>query len=107
MKQLFIAIAASLLIIVAVTYFIGGVGVHYTQTVGAAQQDANRKVFEHSQSYVSGKRQAAIKYYKEYKSLPDSSRAGLRNIVAQDFANFDEDKYLTGELRSFIKDCKY
>ena len=107
MKYLIGAIITTILIISLIAYSTGWIGVHYTSTVRAAQKDAEREVFEHSQSYIEGKRQTAFKYYKEYQQADESSREGLKNIISQEFASFDEDKYLTGEIKLFIKECKY
>jgi len=93
--------------LVGMSYGLGWIGVHQTKTIGKAKQNAQREVFEQTQSFVEGKRQSALKYYKEYQSLNENQKTALKNIIAQDFANFDEDKYLTGDLRNFIHNCKY
>lgn len=93
--------------LIGLSYAFGWIGVHQTETIHAARQDAKRTVFENSQSYVEGKRQSALKYYKEYQKADDSGKESLKRIIAQDFANFDEDKYMSGFLRDFICDCKY
>lgn len=110
MKNWLIGIGITLLVIgglVGLSYGFGWIGVHQTKTIGKAQQNAKREVFEQTQSYVEGKRQAALKYYKEYQQADENGKVGLKSIIAQDFANFDEDKYLTNELRNFIHNCKY
>ncbi|MBE2188435.1 MAG: hypothetical protein KGZ71_09975 [Desulfobulbaceae bacterium] len=110
MKSTIITILAIVLIIggiIGLSYAFGWIGVHQTETIYAAKQDAKRKVFEQTQSYVEGKRQSALKYYKEYQNADESGKQALKNIVSQDFANFDEDKYLSGFLRDFIRECKY
>jgi len=110
MKTWFIGILVSILVIgalVGLSYAFGWIGVHQTKTIHKAQENAKREVFEQTQSYVEGKRQSALKYYKEYQQADESGKQALKNIISQDFANFDEDKYLTGEIRTFIRDCKY
>jgi len=110
MKDVLIKIIIGLLIItilIGLSYAFGWIGVHQTKTIIKAQENASREVFEQTQSYVEGKRQAALKYYKEYQQADKNQKLGLKNIISQDFANFDEDKYLTGDLRNFIHDCKY
>lgn len=98
---------AILIALIALDFGFGFVGVFKTKTVGKAQENAKREVFEQTQSYVEGKRQAALKYYKEYQQCEESQKQGLKNIISQDFANFDEEKYLTGEVKRFISMCKY
>jgi hypothetical protein len=92
---------------IGLSYAFGWIGVHQTKTIYKAKENAKREVFEQTQSYVEGKRQSALKYYKEYLSADESQKLGLKSIISQDFANFDEDQYLQGELRMFIHDCKY
>lgn len=93
--------------IIGLSYGFGWIGVHQTKTIGKAQQNAERTVFEETQSYVEGKRQEALKLYKEYKMCKDEeSKEALKMIVSQSFANFDENK-LSDELNTFIYQCKY
>lgn len=109
MKTIHVILIAVLSIsaVIGLSYATGWIKVHQTKTIEKAQQNAEREVFEESQSYVEGKRQAALKYYKEYQQATEEQQEALKNIISQDFANFDEDKYLTGEIRSFIHTCKY
>lgn len=93
--------------LIGLSYGFGWINVHQTKTIYKAKENAKREVFEQTQSYVESKRQSALKYYKEYQSSDDSGKKALKNIIIQDFANFDEEKYLTGELKIFIKRCKY
>lgn len=79
-----------------------------TRTGGKAKQDAQRVVFENTQSYVQGKRQEASKLYKEWtlaKSAAD--KAAIEEVVRIQFSNFDENKYLAGPVASFIYNSKY
>lgn len=105
--KIVLSIIAALVILIALDFGFGYIGVFKTATVGKAQQNAQREVYEQTQSYVGGKRQAALKYYKEYQQADDVGKAALKYIVSQDFADFDEDKYLTGKIRNFIHNCKY
>ena len=105
--KIVLLIIGAIVLLIALDFGFGFLGVFKTKTVGKAQQNVQREVFEQTQSYVEGKRQIALKYYKEYLQADDDSKKALKSIVSQDFANFDEDKYLTGELRNFIHNCKY
>lgn len=98
----FLVLVAILLLDLGLGYF----GVFKTRTVRKEQQNANREVFEQTQSYVEGKRQEAVKYYKEYQNADEETRAGIRNVVALSFANFDLDK-LQEPLRTFVYNCMY
>lgn len=110
MKKFIIGIALTILVIgglIGLSYGFGWIEVHQTKTIYKAKKNAKREVFEQTQSYVEGKKQTALKYYKEYQQANESQKQGLKNIISQEFANFDENKYLIGELRNFISDCKY
>lgn len=94
-------------VIIALAFTFGWAGVGFTKTVGKAQQDARREVFEHSQSYVEGKRQEALKYRLEYtRADSDADRRAIQSTIVMAFANFDEN-LLDGELRTFIHRMKY
>jgi len=99
-------IVGILLIFIALDLGFGYVGVFKTKTVGKAQQNAQREVFEETQSFVEGKRQEALKFYKEYISADIEDKAALTEMVSHSFANFDEDK-LKEPLKTFVYNCKY
>lgn len=90
--------------LIGLSYAFGWIGVHQTGTIGKAQKDVERKVFEQTQSYVEGKRQEALKLYKEYNQTND--KATICSVVSLSFANFDENK-LPEKLRIFVYNCKY
>lgn len=92
--------------LIGLDFAFGYIGVFKTKTVGKARMDAEREVFENSQSYVEGKRQEALKFYKEYKSAEPEEKVAIAQMVSHSFANFDEEK-LTEPLRSFVYKCKY
>jgi type II secretory pathway component PulL len=105
--RIILIVIAFFALIIALSYGFGWIGVHQTKTFKKAQQNADREVFEQTQSYVEGKRQEAVKLYKEYRlaKSPEEKEA-IKSIVSHSFANFDENK-LSNELRNFIYNCKY
>ena len=107
MKKIVLLSVMVLSLLIGLLFAFGAVDVYYIQTIFKARENAKREVFEQSQSYVEGKRQAALKYYKEYEKSTDNEKESLKYIISQEFANFDEDKYLTGKTRNFIHNCKY
>ena len=85
----------------------GYLGVLRTRTVEKAQMNADREVFESTQSYVEGKRQEASKALREYNQAEsEDEKRMIRNLIGNSFANFDEEKYLTGDLYRFVRACK-
>lgn len=88
------------------TYAFGWFGVGYTKTVGKAQENANREVFEQTQSYVEGKRQELTKLRLEYEEdTLKTDKEALRRMILSDFANFDESK-LPPDLDNFLQSLK-
>jgi predicted PurR-regulated permease PerM len=109
MKNWLIGIVISLLIIsilIGLSYGFGWIGVHQTKTIGKEQENANREVFEQTQSYIEGKRQEALKFYQEYQKSNDEQKESIKQMVSHSFANFDENR-LNQPLRKFVHDCKY
>ena len=97
----------TLIIIIGLSFALGFTDVLFTRTVTKAQRNADREVFEETQSYVEGKRQQALKYYKEYNTTEDAeAKKAIAEVVSMTFANFDESK-LPSKLEQFIKTCKY
>jgi len=97
---------AGLVLIIGLSFAFGWTDVLFTKTVGKAKQDAKREVFEQTQSYVEGKRQEALKFYKEYKAADVEDREAIEEMVSHSFANFDESK-LSDPLKQFVYQCKY
>lgn len=104
--QILLGTFLMVVLFVGLSFVFGYSDVLYTRTVGKEKQNAQREVFEETQSYVEGKRQEAAKYYREYMRSDEEDRAILRVVVANSFANFDETK-LSSELESFVHMCKY
>lgn len=91
---------------IGLSYAFGWIGVHQTRTIKKERVNAEREVFEQSQSYVEGKRQEAQKLFREYNQAEDdTTRIAIEEIVAMNFANFDESK-LNYKLRAFVERCK-
>jgi hypothetical protein len=109
MKQVFAAIGifvGALMILVGLNFFFGWVNVGYTKTVGKAQQNAQRTVFEETQSYVEGKRQFLNKEREEYRREKDSvSKEAIRQSILHEMANFDLNK-LSSDDYSFVQELK-
>ena len=97
-----------LAVIMGLSYAFGWNGVVYTKTVGKAQQNANREVYEQTQSYVEGKRQELIKLHHEWKNADKQSKEAIEATIRLSFANFDETKLVdTPELYGFLRQIKY
>lgn len=97
----------ALLILVGLSFAFGFLDVAMIKTVGKAKQNAQREVFEKTQSHVFAKRQEALKYYQEYRNAEtEEDRETIRMVVRLAFAETD-DNILQEPVKSFIMECKY
>jgi hypothetical protein len=97
----------SLVVLIGLDFGFGYLGVFKTKTVGKTRQNAEREVFEQTQSYVEAKRQEAIKLYAEYNRSSEDEKKTLEFVIRNKFANFNEQKYINEpELRIWIYNIK-
>ena len=94
------------IILIAIVFILGFTDVVFTRTVGKAKQNAQREVFEQTQSYVEGKRQELSKYHHEWVMANEEDKKVIEATVRNSFANFDNDKITDPDLYSFLKNCK-
>lgn len=112
MKEIFKYIGIGILaigLLIGASYAFGWVGVHQTKTIGKAKQNADREVFEETNSFTKAKRQEIINYYKEWKEAETlEDKKGIETIASMSLADFDEDRFITdAKLLSWIKSVKY
>jgi len=82
-----------IILLIALTFGLGYLGVFHTKTVGKAQQNADRE---------------AMKMYKEWvQAETPTEKKALENLVAHTFANIDEQKYFTNPVKTWVYNCKY
>ena len=89
-----LAVILTLAIIIGAMFGFGYLGVGYTKTVGKAQQDARREVFEATRSYNQGKVQELAKCLREYDAAEDKS--AIRATIIHRFADYDESNLPAG-----------
>jgi len=109
--KIILVILGGFAIIIGLMFLTGYIDVFYTKTVGKAKQNAQREVFEETQSYVEGKRQEILKIKLEYAKGDAETKIALKSHVVNQFANIDEDKwlekgYITLDIRNFIHKMK-
>jgi hypothetical protein len=97
---------AAIVVIICLNFAFGWSDVLYTRTVGKAKQNAQREVFEETQSYVEGKRQFLNKEREEYKREKDpQSKEAIRQSILHEMANFDLTK-LSNDDYAFVQELK-
>lgn len=109
MKQVFAGIGiflGVLIVLIGLNFVFGWTDVYFTKTVGKAKQNAQREVFEETQSYVEGKRQFLNKEREEYKREKDpQSKEAIRQSILHEMANFDLNK-LSNDDYNFVQELK-
>jgi hypothetical protein len=99
---------AVLLTLFALGWVIQGNDFFMYQFFAPKYENVRREVFENTQSYVESKRQDLVKYRLEYmRAKTDEEKAALKFTIVQEFANFDEVKLTSPELRDFLRQMKY
>ncbi len=66
------------------------------------KENVRREVFEQTQSYVHGKVQDLAKYHDEYNKCDIEDREAIRQLIILRFAEFDESKITSANLRNFL-----
>jgi len=66
-------------------------------------QNAQREVFENTQSFTEGKIQDLIKYYHEWLNSDKEGKSALKELVIEDFANYDINKLTPTEQNMYNK----
>lgn len=112
MKSIFKGIGIFILIIgvfIGMSYGFGWIGVHQTKTIGKAKQNAERTVFEETNSFTKGKRQEIIKAYKEWMQAKTAEdKQAIEAYISMSLADFDEDRFIKDpKLLSWVKRIKY
>jgi len=78
-------------------------GLAYKTYFGPRFQNADRQIFEQTQSYVHGKIQDLAKYKAEYDKTNDpTERAAIKSVIVQQFAQFDSSSVVDTQLRQFL-----
>ncbi|WP_275552678.1 hypothetical protein [Tenacibaculum piscium] len=96
-------------LLIGLSYAFGWVGVHQIKTISKAKQNANREVFEETNSFTKAKRQEIFKYYKEWNEVETlEEKKAIETILMMSLADFNEDKYITDiKLLNWVKSVKY
>jgi len=102
-----LSIVAIIAALILLGFGTGYLGVGYTKTVGKAQRNADREVYQQSESYVLGKRQDLGRYYHEWAlaKTPEDKKI-IESVVRQQFAEVDENIITDPTQYSFLQRCK-
>jgi hypothetical protein len=97
-----LSVIAGIIVVFGLVFLIGYTNVFYTHTVGKAQQNANREVFEQTQSYIEGKRQELVKLHHEWVKSDADGKKDIEATIRVSFANFNQDNIIDPDMHSFL-----
>lgn len=106
--KIVLLVIAFIVVIIGLSYGFGWIGVHQTKTIGKAQKNAEREVFEVTQSRVDGIRRDASNLYTQYQLADtEEKKEAIKIAVRAKFADVDLDLINEQPIRQFIHNCKY
>ncbi len=108
MKAFGIAVVSLILVVLLVVgldQFGFALGLWDVTFWGTRVQNAQRQVFEQTQSYVQGKREYLSRLREQYETADDTHKAALKELILSEASNVDNSK-LPPDLAAFIQSLK-
>jgi hypothetical protein len=96
----------ALVLLIGLSWGGTALGLLHMKVFEPKRQNIEREIFENTQSYVEGKRQEAMKMYREWNAADDESKPGLEKMAGHTFSNVDDDIF-EEPLRTWVHNCKY
>ena len=102
-----IAFGLALGVTFRVLYGFGYVGNKIESTIGVQYENAKRKRFENSTSYIHSMQDKLAEYKREFETEKDvDTKLAILNCIDDEFAQFDENKISSSVLRDFLISVK-
>ena len=101
--KLILIILGSIILFFAAMFGLQYMGLVNYKFFAPKYQNAQREVFENTQSFTEGKRQDLIKYYHEWLNSDKDGKNALKELVIEDFASCDVTKLTTSEQNMYNK----
>ena len=102
-----IAFGLALGVTFGVLYGFGYVGNKIESTIGVQYENAKRKRFENSTSYIHSMQDKLAEYKREFETEKDvDTKLAILNCRDDEFAQFDENKISSSVLRDFLISVK-
>lgn len=105
MKEILIALGASLLLLLAGSWIIQGNDWFMYKVFAPKYEEVRRETFEESKAYKQGMIQELQNMQFEYIKASPEHKEALADLILHRAADFDEDK-LPADLRAFIQQLK-
>ena len=94
-------IAASIILLIGALFGLQYLGLANYKFFAPKYQNAQREVFENTQSFTEGKKQDLIKYYHEWLNSDKDGKSALKELVIDDFANYDINNLTPNEQKMY------
>ena len=97
-----------LALLLSLAFGLDWLGIEWYGFLGPKREAKRRKVFRETRSYNEAKEQQLIKYrYEWMRAETAEAKAAILATVRIAFADYDEDRLQSAELRSFLRQAKY
>ena len=94
-------IVASIILLIGALFGLQYLGLANYKFFAPKYQNAQREVFENTQSFTEGKRQDLIKYYHEWLNADKDGKSAIKELVIDDFASYDINKLTPSEQNMY------
>jgi hypothetical protein len=109
MKKFLIWIAAVFFTLLLISSFFLGdyVSLKWSEFISPKKENVRRKVFENTNSYIRGKNQDLLNYYRQYQKATAEDKEAIAELIRTDLADFPEKHIQSDRLRHFFIKIKY
>lgn len=102
-----VGIILSIMLLIALIFGGGYLGLKFKQTFGKASKDIDREIFKSSVTYNEGVLDDLAKYKYELQKTSDAiEKSAIAELVNSRFVNYDVNKIENDDLREFLNDCR-
>lgn len=101
MKKALIIIAA-IICFIAFIFLANEFSIFGTNFWGVRKANANRAVYEQSQSCIDGKRQELTKLHHEWMNSDAESKLAIENMIRNNFSAFNPNNIQDDKMRLFL-----
>lgn len=108
MKNFLIGLLIIIIVVggsIGLAFGMGWINVGYTNTVGIAQANADRNVFEHNKAHIEGMSKDLAKYKYDFDTEKDVvNKKAIVQLIQHQFADFNPTQIENYNLRYFLED---
>ena len=98
-----LSIIIGIVLIFLAIFLLQYIGIANYKFFAPKYQNAQREVFENTQSFTEGKRQDLIKYYHEWLNSDKDGKNAIKELVIDDFSSIEISKLTVNEQNMYNK----